>query len=37
MIKYYQVLKIVNPMRETARIMGEKLAVVMAALKEKQD
>jgi len=36
MIKYYQVLKIVNPMRETARVMGEKLAVVMGALAEKQ-
>lgn len=36
MIKYYQVLKIVNPMRETARVMGEKLAVVMGALGEKQ-
>jgi hypothetical protein len=29
------VLKIVNPMRETARVMGEKLAVVMGALAEK--
>lgn len=36
MIKYYEVLKIVNPMRETARIMGDKLAVVMSALAEKQ-
>jgi hypothetical protein len=36
MIKYYQLLKIVNPMRETARVMGEKLAVVMGALAEKQ-
>lgn len=36
MIKYYWVLKIVNPMRETARVMGEKLAVVMSALAEKQ-
>lgn len=36
MIKYYQVLKIVNPMRETARVMGEKLSVVMGALAEKQ-
>lgn len=36
MIKYYWVLKIVNPMRETARVMGEKLSVVMSALAEKQ-
>lgn len=36
MIKYYEVLKIVNPMRETARVMGEKLEVVMTALREKQ-
>lgn len=36
MIKYHEVLKIVNPMRETAKVMGEKLAVVMAALAEKQ-
>jgi len=37
MIKYHEVLKIVNPMRETARIMDEKLKVVMAALKVKED
>ena len=36
MIKYYHVLKIVNPTREIARVMGEKLAVVMSALAEKQ-
>ena len=36
MLKYHQVLKIVNPMRETARVMGEKLDVVMTALREKQ-
>jgi len=36
MIKYYEVLKIVNPMRETARVMKEKLDVVMTALAEKQ-
>ena len=35
MIKYHDTLKIVNPMRETARVMGEKLAVVQAALAEK--
>jgi dynein heavy chain len=28
MIKYHETLKIVNPMRETARVMGEKLSVV---------
>jgi dynein heavy chain, axonemal len=36
MIIYHETLKIVNPMRETARVMGEKLAVVMGALAEKQ-
>jgi len=36
MIKYHAVLKIVDPMRETARVMGEKLSVVMSALAEKQ-
>lgn len=36
MIKYHEVLKIVNPMRETARVMGEKLNVVMSSLAEKQ-
>jgi len=36
MIKYHAVLKIVNPMRETARVMKEKLDVVMSALAEKQ-
>jgi dynein heavy chain len=36
MIKYHAVLKIVNPMRAVAAEMGAKLAVVMAALAEKQ-
>jgi dynein heavy chain len=36
MVKYYEVLKIVGPMREVARVMKEKLDVVMAALSEKQ-
>lgn len=36
MLKYHETLKIVNPMRETARVMGEKLAVVQAALAEKR-
>lgn len=36
MIKYHEVLKIVNPMRETARVMKEKLDVVLSALAEKQ-
>jgi len=37
MLTYFETLKIVNPMRETARIMDEKLKVVMAALKVKED
>lgn len=36
MIIYHETLKIVGPMRETARVMTEKLNVVMAALAEKQ-
>jgi dynein heavy chain len=36
MIKYHEVLKIVNPMRETARVMKEKLDLVLSALAEKQ-
>lgn len=36
MIIYHETLKIVNPMRETARVMTEKLNVVMSALAEKQ-
>lgn len=36
MLEYHETLKIVNPMRETARQMGEKLAIVQAALAEKQ-
>lgn len=36
MIKYHAVLKIVNPMREIAKVMGDKLSVVMGALAEKQ-
>ena len=36
MIKYHETLKIVNPMRETAKVMGEKLAKVQAVLAEKQ-
>lgn len=37
MLTYFETLKIVNPMRETARVMDEKLKVVMAALKVKED
>jgi len=37
MLTYFETLKIVNPMRETARVMTEKLNVVMAALKVKED
>jgi dynein heavy chain len=37
MLTYYETLKIVNPMRETARVMTDKLNVVMAALKVKED
>jgi len=36
MIIYHETLKIVGPMRETARVMTEKLSVVMTALGEKQ-
>jgi len=32
MLTYFETLKIVNPMRETARIMDAKLTVVMTAL-----
>lgn len=36
MITYHETLKIVNPMRETARVMTDKLNIVMGALAEKQ-
>lgn len=36
MLKYHETLKIVNPLREQARVMGEKLAVVQANLAEKR-
>ena len=36
MLKYHDTLKIVNPLREQARVMGEKLAVVQANLAEKR-
>ena len=36
MLKYHDTLKIVNPLREQARIMGEKLATVQANLAEKR-
>ena len=36
MIKYHETLKIVNPLREKAREMGEKLAIVQANLAEKR-
>ena len=36
MLKYHETLKIVNPLREQAAEMGEKLAVVQAALAEKR-
>lgn len=36
MITYHETLKIVNPMREVARTMSEKLEIVMSALAEKQ-
>lgn len=36
MITYHETLKIVNPMRETARLMTDKLNIVMGALAEKQ-
>lgn len=36
MLKYHETLKVVNPLREQAREMGEKLAVVQAALAEKR-
>jgi dynein heavy chain len=32
MLVYYETLKIVNPMRETAKVMTDKLEVVMTAL-----
>jgi len=34
MLTYYETLKIVNPLREQAAEMGEKLAIVQAALAE---
>ncbi len=36
MITYHETLKIVNPMREVAKTMTEKLDVVMSKLAEKQ-
>lgn len=36
MLKYHETLKIVNPLREQAAEMGQKLAVVQAALAEKR-
>jgi len=36
MLKYHETLKIVNPLREMAKDMGEKLAIVQAALAEKR-
>jgi len=36
MIKYHDTLKIVNPLREVARLKGEELAVVEAELAKKQ-
>jgi dynein heavy chain len=36
MIKYHETLKIVNPMRATAKEKGEELAKVQAVLAEKQ-
>lgn len=36
MIKYYEVLKIVNPKRAIAAEMGEKLGIVQANLNEKR-
>ena len=36
MLKYHETLKVVNPLREQAAEMGEKLAVVQAALAEKR-
>jgi dynein heavy chain, axonemal len=35
MIKYHEVLKVVNPMREIARVKGEELAAVQAVLATK--
>ena len=36
MIKYHQVLKVVNPMREIARVKGAELAAVQAIVAEKR-
>lgn len=36
MLKYHETLKVVNPLRAQAAEMGEKLAVVQAALAEKR-
>jgi dynein heavy chain, axonemal len=36
MIKYHEVLKIVNPKRAIAKEMGDKLAIVQANLNEKR-
>jgi len=36
MLQYHETLKIVNPLREQAAEMGEKLAIVQAALSEKR-
>mmetsp|Transcript_20042 Transcript_20042/g.27074 ORF Transcript_20042/g.27074 Transcript_20042/m.27074 type:complete len:92 (-) Transcript_20042:4013-4288(-) len=36
MLKYHETLKIVNPLKEQARTMGEKLSVVQANLAEKR-
>lgn len=36
MIKYHEVLKIVNPKREIAKEMGDKLAIVQQNLNEKR-
>ena len=36
MLKYHETLKIVNPLRIQAKEMGEKLAIVQAALAEKR-
>lgn len=36
MLKYHETLKVVNPLREQAAEMGQKLAVVQAALAEKR-
>ena len=36
MITYHEMLKIVNPMREIARVKAEELAIVMAELAKTQ-